>query len=765
MYYKNMKKMTKTLFTTLILVLALTLVLGFDSQIAKADELSSVPVFDFDYVGGEFILTEQATGDVVYQKNYYSVEEVLEAIESVVGVDGDFDIELPIPTLLVLQDKGNQVETYSQTENKFQFTATTYHVFDGLMMEGYEGVDENDYTWYFSRDNGAETQFGGHGSTVDFGKNNAYGKYYIFAEATVSLTIDGKTFTATGKGFANEIEIKKSNEIPDIGEDALTTSGHVYGRTIGEIIDTINTPSRLYSKFELTEGYDQNQVLDAGTHGVLVYYVSGVWEQGEFIPNESMEKVLVSLNVTISPRDVRILVYNTSVIEGTSIDINNYWEYIGAYRPQSGVTLADMGVTFWLETEDGQKSNGTVAGKYVIKAESTNPNYDVLFLTPEFANASDYSRWAVLTVKEAKLTASDNDFVYTLTRNDGFEFGDKIVLQDREDGGKTIKIYNGTTSVEYDDLRLTIERKDEKVVLMSIFKDGQWQNVRFDENGKYTINYSTANANSFGVRAIVTTPDEGPDVGVIVGAVVGSLVAVAVIVLIVIFMKKKKNGGDDNTAQEDNEEDGDVEKDSQETIEENVAEKSAEDTEEKQLTLEEKYALHPDFVPTPSVEDAFKGVETEDNIDDEKDVEDSAEDSKITFKSKILSASVENRAIYNALKNNILSYKGVKSRVVNGGDYFRRPGKQIVKIIFIGKTIRLALALNPEDYDYNLYHQKNRGNMKKYSDTPMFVKVQSLLGVRRALKLISDLMAQEGLKPNKKWEYDDYIYNLVYHEE
>ena len=131
----------------------------------------------------------------------------------------------------------------------------------------------------------------------------------------------------------------------------------------------------------------------------------------------------------------------------------------------------------------------------------------------------------------------------------------------------------------------------------------------------------------------------------------------------------------------------------------------------------------------------------------------------------MLSASIENKAIYNALKNQMLSYRGVKSRVVNGGDYFRRPGKQIVKIIFIGKTIRLALALNPEDYDYNLYHQKDRSAMKKYADTPMFVKVQSPLGVRRAFKLIGDLMAKEGIHYNKKYLPDDHLYDLAYGED
>jgi hypothetical protein len=52
--------------------------------------------------------------------------------------------------------------------------------------------------------------------------------------------------------------------------------------------------------------------------------------------------------------------------------------------------------------------------------------------------------------------------------------------------------------------------------------------------------------------------------------------------------------------------------------------------------------------------------------------------------------------------------------------------------------------------------------MKKYFDTPMFVKVQSLLGVRRAFKLIADLMEKEGVKPSKQPQYDDYLYSLTY---
>ncbi|MBO5654799.1 MAG: hypothetical protein J6S32_02060, partial [Clostridia bacterium] len=381
-----------------------------------------------------------------------------------------------------------------------------------------------------------------------------------------------------------------------------------------------------------------------------------------------------------------------------------------------------------------------------------------------------------------------DNFNYSVTRNGGFAVGDELVIADGNNGGKTLKIYNDVTSVEYDDLSLTIERKDESITSVMLFIDGQWTEVEFDDAGRITITYSTAGnfASNFGIKLVeptTPTPEPEPEEDktlVIVLSCIGILIGLFCCIGVPILSKYRKKKTDtpvdicddesiDPLKDAPKEEKTEVatEENNKETVPEQKAEEKEEAEKDKAevtapLTLEEKYKMHPEFVPTPSVEDAFKGAEGDDTTEDEKDIEESIEEGKITFTSKMLSASVENKAIYNALKNNLLSYKGIKSRVVNGGDYFRRPGKQIVKIIFIGKTIRLALALNPDDYDYNIYHQKNRSNMKKYFDTPMFVKVQSLLGVRRAYKLIADLMEKEGVKPLKESKYDDYIYNLTF---
>lgn len=175
-----------------------------------------------------------------------------------------------------------------------------------------------------------------------------------------------------------------------------------------------------------------------------------------------------------------------------------------------------------------------------------------------------------------------------------------------------------------------------------------------------------------------------------------------------------------------------------------------------------------DYPFTPSLESLFPDEDDvlEEEYDDAQEKADRAEERKdarrkITFVSKMKATSVENHAIYNAVKNELLSYRGIHSRVVAGGDYFRKRGKQLAKIVLIGKTLRLALALDPADYDYNIYHQRNRGGMKKYADTPMFVKIRSRVGVYRASKLIADMMGREKKRKNKKYIALDYAREIM----
>lgn len=75
--------------------------------------------------------------------------------------------------------------------------------------------------------------------------------------------------------------------------------------------------------------------------------------------------------------------------------------------------------------------------------------------------------------------------------------------------------------------------------------------------------------------------------------------------------------------------------------------------------------------------------------------------------------------------------------------------------------MRIALALPPEEFDYNIFHQRNRGKMTKYADTPMFVKVKSPVGVKRAKILIAELMRREGKRRIKNYIALDYAREIT----
>ena len=151
-----------------------------------------------------------------------------------------------------------------------------------------------------------------------------------------------------------------------------------------------------------------------------------------------------------------------------------------------------------------------------------------------------------------------------------------------------------------------------------------------------------------------------------------------------------------------------------------------------------------DFVPggewsTPSLREVFA---CEEEGEDAPEPAEDARARKLSFSEKLAAADDG-------------------SRVVRGGDYFRRRGRRIVRIVLIGRTMRIALALPPEEFDYNIFHQRNRGKMTKYADTPMFVKVKSPVGVKRAKILIAELMRREGKRRIKNYIALDYAREIT----
>ena len=134
-----------------------------------------------------------------------------------------------------------------------------------------------------------------------------------------------------------------------------------------------------------------------------------------------------------------------------------------------------------------------------------------------------------------------------------------------------------------------------------------------------------------------------------------------------------------------------------------------------------------------------------------------------SFTANLIQSDDTVKDYYGQLKNHILSYKGVKSKISWKFDSFNRGRDQLFKIKFRGKTILLYCALNPDDYDKAKYHHEAI-DAKIFADVPMLLKVKSGLGLRKAKEIVDIVMAKFGIEPNPKAKAIDYVAEYPYEE-
>ena len=127
---------------------------------------------------------------------------------------------------------------------------------------------------------------------------------------------------------------------------------------------------------------------------------------------------------------------------------------------------------------------------------------------------------------------------------------------------------------------------------------------------------------------------------------------------------------------------------------------------------------------------------------------------KKSFIGKLCQTDKEVQGYYSDVKNVILSYKKVNSRVSFSSDTFNLGRKVLAKFGIRGKTLVLYLALNPDEYTNTKYYPKNVGDIKKYADTPMMVKVKSGRGAKYAIELVEKML--DGVKKKADFEQVKY---------
>ena len=112
-----------------------------------------------------------------------------------------------------------------------------------------------------------------------------------------------------------------------------------------------------------------------------------------------------------------------------------------------------------------------------------------------------------------------------------------------------------------------------------------------------------------------------------------------------------------------------------------------------------------------------------------------------SFTARVIQAPDSLKNYYSEIKNELMSYSLVKSRISWKHDAFNRGRLQLAKLVVRGKSLCLYLALDPAAYEVEKYHQVDQSGKNAYAKVPMMVRIKSDLGLRKAKFLISEMMA------------------------
>ncbi len=123
---------------------------------------------------------------------------------------------------------------------------------------------------------------------------------------------------------------------------------------------------------------------------------------------------------------------------------------------------------------------------------------------------------------------------------------------------------------------------------------------------------------------------------------------------------------------------------------------------------------------------------------------------KKNFAQKLLEADAIIQENYDELKNILLSYRKVKSRISNTADTFNLGRTKLAKLSVSGKSLKLYLNLDFNEVESRL-KCRDASETKAYEEVPVFLRIRSLRAMKNAKYLIGKLAERFELQvnPNK----------------
>lgn len=133
-----------------------------------------------------------------------------------------------------------------------------------------------------------------------------------------------------------------------------------------------------------------------------------------------------------------------------------------------------------------------------------------------------------------------------------------------------------------------------------------------------------------------------------------------------------------------------------------------------------------------------------------------------SVEAKLIQCGDESKGYYSEIKNHLLSYSGIKSRMSWRWETFCLGRKTLAKIKISGKTVSVCLALDPAKYVGSEYYVDDMSDKSSYADTPVQFKIKNPKRLAQAKQLIDEVMSGESLAQDKFAKKVDYAAQFRY---
>lgn len=126
------------------------------------------------------------------------------------------------------------------------------------------------------------------------------------------------------------------------------------------------------------------------------------------------------------------------------------------------------------------------------------------------------------------------------------------------------------------------------------------------------------------------------------------------------------------------------------------------------------------------------------------------------FDAKLRLSDDDTKARYVEIMDELRSYEGITFKKNFSNQQIKLGKELLASIVFAGKRLCVALALNPEDYANTKYHGDDKSDKKKFAKTPLVVRILSSNKVEVAKYLFGRIAEQNQLvkDKDKAYKYD-----------